>query len=117
MNTIIKYIVGFSSILILAITISSGVYAHSKNNNSSPNISNLRGIGMMMDTSMMNDMNKMHSLMWKNEDISQEEFEWLRNEQEEHMGWSWMNNFENVERFNEWKKPRNNMSEDYSMMN
>lgn len=57
------------------------------------------------------DMNQMHNLMCSQDDISQEEFEWLIEEQKEHMGLSWIeNSLKNAQEFNESKNNNQNFN-------
>jgi len=47
------------------------------------------------------DMRIMHDLMWKDENLTQKEFEQLVESQKEFMGWSWIERaYENAEEYN-----------------
>ena len=112
MKNLKKYIFGISAALILALTISNVTFAHGENSYSTRSWGNsmMGGIGMMsglmwdsdMNDEDWDDMRKMHDLMWKDGNLTQEEFEWIIDEQEEYMGWSWIENrFKNVDEYNQ----------------
>jgi len=122
MNTLKNYIIGLSTMFILALSISGVALAHSDDTTSFSSMRGnsimndtgmMSGMGMMMNNPMWNadmndegwtDMQRMHEIMWKDGELSKEEFEWLANKQDEFMGPNRMNNFEDVSKFNAWKK-------------
>jgi hypothetical protein len=136
MNTLKNYIIGFSAMLVMVLTISSVAFAHGDNTTSASGMGGnsmvndmgmmqnmmqhmgmmkgmMGNMGMMMNNPMWSadmsdedwaEMQKMHKIMWKDSELSKEEFEWLANKQDEFMGRGRMNNFKDVSEFNEWKK-------------
>jgi len=62
------------------------------------------GYGNFQNREFYKQMNDMHSLMWKNENLTEREFEELKKVQKEYMGFSWFDDLENVDEFNEARK-------------
>lgn len=102
MKSFKKYIIGIGATFALALTVTGVALAHGGGNIPSSGASNsfMGGMGMMMDNFDWEDMNLMHDLMWKSGDLTQEEFNTLRNLQIDHMGWSHLDN-DTLDEFNE----------------
>jgi hypothetical protein len=109
MQTFKKYLTGIGATLIVALLITTTVNAHSGDNESNSlstggimgNTIDFMG-GSQSDGGFWKDMGRMHNLMWQSEPLTQADFDFLAEEQKEHMGWSWIeNSFENVDEYNQ----------------
>jgi hypothetical protein len=110
MKTVKSYIIGISAAVIFLLIISTAAFAHGNDENNSSHGWGMSMMGGGMWGNNLNDtdwedMRKMHDLMWEDNDLSQEEFEWIIEEQKEHMGWSWIEEeYDNAEDFSKSKE-------------